>query len=59
MNLGRFHLALLGAEVLELRELVFLWGNQVPLQILVEGNLSLWIEERTAKDQPLQDGLDH
>ena len=59
MTLDRFHLALLGVEVGELRVHAFLWASRVPLQNLVEGSLFLWVGERIAKDQPLQDDPGH
>ena len=59
VTLDRFHLALLGSGLRGLGVDAFLWASRVPLQILVEGSLFLWVGERTAKDQPLQDGPGH
>ena len=59
MTLDRFHLALLGVGIRDLRVHAFLLASRVPLQILIEGSLFLRVGERTAKDQPLQDGPGH
>lgn len=59
MTLDRFHIALLGAEVRGSVAHALLWANRVPFQTLVEGSLFWWVEEKTAMDLPLQDGLGH
>lgn len=38
VTLGRFHLALLGAEVRGSVAQAFLWANRVPFQTLLEGS---------------------